>query len=242
MGALARLLAAWDTRDDGSPAAVLPLSPAALTADPVLSKLFAAPSLTLRLAGPSAESTWVITESQLPGLWQVLAGSGHGSPISCQLELGACPARVATGAAAVALPPRAVPTQAPRPELSELWLGIRQALGAVACDTAPRVFNLSVLKLEREDRDALAQALGHAAVMGRLEGQFLRLIFSTRLQRVWRVQYLDANSRVQVDTLEIGVLPECLAATPAELECSLARLRVLQPSALATVATQRRHP
>lgn len=224
-GLVERLLALWDTTSDMDSGASLELSAVALAGDPFLPALFATSPLSLELQAPAGETLWSVNEASLPGLWLVRPQAGQAPSGAWQLELTRCPARIAIHAATVARPPRAMPQEPPAPGLAELWADLRLGLTAGVRET--RVFNLSVPALDPEAGRALTQALGAAAVLGRLEGQLLRQITSTRWQRVWRVQYLDANARVQLDTLEIGVLPECAAASVTELAGTIARLRGL---------------
>lgn len=239
-GLLERLLAAWDATSGTDIGASLELSAVALAADPLLAALFAASPLSLELQAAPGETLWLVNEASLPGLWLLRPKQGQASAAAWHLELTRCPARIATHAATAARPPRAMPPEPPAPGLAELWAGLRQGLVAGVRET--RVFNLSVPFLDAEDGRALSQALGAAAVLGRLEGQLLRQIASTRLQRVWRVQYLDANARVQLDTLEIGVLPECLAASAIELTGTVARLRALVGGEPGETQEGRRNP
>ncbi|CAG0974324.1 hypothetical protein BURK2_01475 [Burkholderiales bacterium] len=220
-----RLLAAWDANSGVDAGASFELSALALASDPLLPALFAASPLRLELLTETGETLWTVNEASLPGLWLVCPQTGQASSGAWQLELARCPARIAIHAATAGRPHRTMPQDPPAPGLAELWAGLRQSLTAGLGET--RVFNLSVPVLDPEAGCALTQALGAAAVLGRLEGQFLRQIASTRWQRVWRVQYRDANARVQLDTLEIGVLPECAAASATELAGTVLRLRAL---------------
>lgn len=237
---LERLLAAWDLCTDGQGTAVLEAPEPALEGDPSLAELFTVAPLSLFIRGSGDGPSWRVEEARLAGLWRVLSGSSDRGWEVERFELTACPNLVAVAAAEVAIPPRAVSDQAPCPGLSELWAALRQSLAKAGTESARRVLNLSAIDLSDEARCALDEVLGHGAVVGRLEGQVLREITSTRLQRVWRVSYLDANGRVQLDTLEIGILPDCFLATPEELERSLASLRLMAQPATGSAAAPRR--
>jgi hydrogenase-1 operon protein HyaF len=87
--------------------------------------------------------------------------------------------------------------------------------------------SLTSLPLNEEDRRTLDVHLGEGPVVGEVRGYGTSRVELTGHRNVWRVRVLNLAGGAILDTLEIGEIPQALAAAAEDFEDSAARLAAI---------------
>ncbi len=91
----------------------------------------------------------------------------------------------------------------------EVLVRIRDALAAWQPGDASTVISLD--QLDRDNRELIDQVLGDGEVSVVYEGAVRAVSQESVLAGVWRVQYLDADDRVERDVVEIAAIPSLIS-------------------------------
>lgn len=220
--ALQRLLdamAAHSADGDGPCIALDDLSPAALE---VTNQVLGDGEVSIRVAASAARPAVDVQESVFAGIWRCGERNADGALARYWLEAGTVPRAVreaAQDADGAVQDPKPWPTGAMNSPALLAELRARLAAG----ETRGQI-NLTLLPLTPEDRRVLDAALppGPVAVLSRGFGHCQ--VASTAVRGVWRVQFFNSMNTPILETIEIAVLPEAVAAAADDLAASRERL------------------
>lgn len=174
----------------------------------------------------TAPEHWRVQETAFAGLWRVLRIGDDGKTTVDCLETGAIPAvlgEMMSWNGAALLPPPDYPDGTMNaPALVE---EIRQQAAAWQPGQAPHVINLTLLPVSEADLDTLYGWLGHREVSLLSRGYGNCRITSTRLKKVWWVQYFNSMDTLILNSIEVIDMPEVALAAAEDFADSLERLR-----------------
>ena len=162
----------------------------------------------------SADLSWRLHRTDLPGLWRVMAeddsAGAAGACVADYLEIADIPDVVRDALAALQgdMPP--FPQDLPDGVLNAPALIEEIRHRAATHDPANRnvVVNLMLVPLSADDRHVIDALLG-TVPLGLACGAYgtCRLT-ATRVRGVWRLRHYDITGAVIVDTIEIGDVPQ----------------------------------
>lgn len=178
-----------------------------------------------RVCGEGAKSALVhdrltadIHDTLLPGIWRTRLFDPSGRLVAEELEVGEAPHLLADAGSAL---PATTLSATSSPTVTAL---VRRVLRGVAT-WRPGDPNVVIpVALTAAERHELARVLGVGPVVAtsrRLGHCEQRL---THLRRVWWLRYLGPDTRVAVETLEVGEVPSELRVPPPELDATEERL------------------
>lgn len=172
--------------------------------------------VTVRLAAAGGGE---IREAAFPGIWYDGGATG-----AMHIEIGAIPSLVRRYNLAGAAGPTAVAVGEEVMNAPAVLAEVLQAMRAWRPGASNHVINLTLMPLTGADRAYLSCSLGVAPLEILVRGYGACRIVSTSLRRVWCVQYVNADGRVLLDTLEVGDVPCAACAAAEDLAHSAIRL------------------
>ena len=173
-------------------------------------------------------STIQAQESVMAGIWRVRETDANGTLIADRVEIGAFPQSIAALAFRDSTSSIAVPQSfglgvfnAP-PLLAE----INEAIALSGPDNAvPHSINLSLLPHTEDDLTVLDQLLGKGPVTVLSRGYGNCRVMSTGLRHTWWVRFYNSQDALILNSIEISMLPDVVAAAPEDIADSAGRLR-----------------
>lgn len=167
-------------------------------------------------------------ELVMAGVWRVRETDASGAVVSDRVEIGAFPASIAAvafkGSASAAVMPQGFAPgvfNAP-PLLAE----INDAIARSGPDNpASHSINLSLLPHTEEDLTLLDDILGKGPVTVLSRGYGNCRVMATGLRHVWWVRFYNSQDTLILNSIEVSMLPDVVAASPEDIADSAERLR-----------------
>lgn len=170
-----------------------------------------------------------VAETALTGLWRVRAVDEDGTVRADYLEAAAIPGALREAAEAmtvtdftVPLPDAGAPGNAP-----SVLTEIRHAMAAWRPGEENHIISLTLLPMTEADLTLLGRAIGGGGIKLVSRGYGTVRATLTRARGVWQVEYLNAQDRVVVDTIEVGGPPAAILAAAEDFADSLERLTAM---------------
>lgn len=167
-------------------------------------------------------------ESVMAGVWRVRETDATGAVLSDRVEIGAFPASIAAAAfrgssSAAVVPPAFGPGVFNAPPL---LVEINEAVARSGPDNpSPHAINLSLLPHTEEDLTLLDEILGKGPVTILSRGYGNCRVMSTGLRHVWWVRFYNSQDTLILNSIEVSMLPDVVAASPEDIADSAERLR-----------------
>jgi hydrogenase-1 operon protein HyaF len=163
-----------------------------------------------------------IREAVMTGIWLLTGSDG-----SAWLEVAPVPELVERSAGMLRLAPVKLPAEPPPGVMNGLAVLSEVNEHAAAWDGSAdhnRVLNFTLMPMSPEDQQLLIDVLGRAELALDSGGFGHCRVMATTVRHVWAVQYLSAMGTTILDTVEIGRVPDAVAAAAEDFEDSRDRL------------------